>query len=442
MSRRWGGPRTRAAGRASAVWAVAPGIAALGVAAALARPALLAAQDIAVRAGTVHTVGPAGTLEDGVVLVRDGRIVVVGPASEVEVPAGVELLEYPEGVVTPGLVNIHSTVGLAGIYNTPHDQDLAERTTDANPELRALDGFNYKEPLVSWVRGLGTTTLHAVPGGDGPTIAGQGAAFKTWGDETDAMVVRAPSVVAFQLGEGPKGLGGYPNTRMGVVAVIRAELEKARRYAERWAAWRSAPEGERGAAPDRDLGLEALVRVLDGEVPAMITARREDDILTALRLQREFGFRLILDAATEGYLVADRIAEAGASVAVGPVLEREASLETENVSLENAAILASRGVPVAIQTGYDAYVPKTHVVLFEAAMAAVNGLGFDGALEAVTLSPARMLGIDDRVGSLEPGKDGDLVVFGGDPFEYLTPVELVVGGGGILRRGEVEFRVR
>jgi imidazolonepropionase-like amidohydrolase len=167
--------------------------------------------------------------------------------------------------------------------------------------------------------------------------------------------------------------------------------------------------------------METLVRVLDGEIPLMITAQQVPEIMAALRLQREFGFRLILDGAAEAYLVLDEIKQAGVPVILHPTMVRPRG-ETVNATLETAARLHEAGIPFAFQSGFESYVPKTRVVLFEAAMAVANGLPRTVALEALTIQAARILGIADRVGSLEPGKDADLVLFDGDPFEYTTHV--------------------
>ncbi|MEN8181387.1 MAG: amidohydrolase family protein, partial [Myxococcota bacterium] len=169
-------------------------------------------------------------------------------------------------------------------------------------------------------------------------------------------------------------------------------------------------------------------------IPVIATARREDDIATALRIAEEFDLDLQLADAVEAYLAADRIAEAGVPVHVGPVMERVGSLETMNLTLENAAILAERGIPITFQSGFEGYVPRTHVVLFEAALAGAWGLGFERALSVLTLDAAQRLGIDDRVGSLEPGKHADLVLFDGDPFEYTSHVQAVLVNGEIVHQ--------
>jgi imidazolonepropionase-like amidohydrolase len=207
---------------------------------------------------------------------------------------------------------------------------------------------------------------------------------------------------------------------MGTAALIRKALVEAQNYDRKKA--------------DRNLKMEALARVVKGEIPAVFTAHREDDILTAIRIGREFNLKLILDGATEGYLVADEIKKAGVPVIVGPVMIRALGLDRRNATLENAAILAGKGIPIAIQSGFEGYVPKTRIALFEAAVAASNGLGIERALAAITISPARILGISERVGSIEEGKDADLVLFDGDPFEYRTHVDAVIAGGTIVRQ--------
>jgi imidazolonepropionase-like amidohydrolase len=183
--------------------------------------------------------------------------------------------------------------------------------------------------------------------------------------------------------------------------------------------------------PPRDLGMETLARVLDGELPALITAHRHTEILSALRLAEEFGFNLVLDGAAEAYMVLDEIQAAGVPVIVHPPMMRPGG-EAANASFTTAAQLHEAGIPFAFQSGYEGYVPKTRVVLFEAAIAAANGLDRTAALEALTIDAARILGLDGQVGSLEPGKQADLVLYEGDPFEYTTRVCQVIIDGAIV----------
>ncbi len=206
--------------------------------------------------------------------------------------------------------------------------------------------------------------------------------------------------------------------------MLRAELIKAKDYVAKMA----GPEDKR---PARDLKLEALGKVLQKEVPLLVTANRANDILTALRIAREFEIRIILDSAAEAYLVVSQIKAAGVPVILHATMAR-AGGDMETLSMESAATLRAAGIPVALQSGYETYVPKTRVVLFEAAVAAANGLTLEQALGTVTLEAAKILGVDTRVGSLETGKDGDLALFDGDPFEYTSHVTGVVIEGVVV----------
>lgn len=378
---------------------------------ALAGP--LAAETLAVRGGTVYTLaGPP--IADGVVVIEDGKIVRVGPASEVAVPAGARVLTA--AVVTPGLIDAHSVVGLTGLLNQPDDQDQLERSEAIQPELRAVDAYDAREPLIEWVRGFGVTTLHTGHG-PGALISGQTMIVKTRGDEVGAAVVVPRAMLAVTLGEGAVTGEGEkakpPGTRSKAVAMLRAELIKAGEYRRKGAL------ADLTKRPDRDLRLETLVAALDGELPLLVTVQRHQDIDAALRLADEFDLEIVLDGAAESYLLTDRIKAAGVPVVVHPAMTRAVG-ETENLSMGTAGKLADAGIPIALGSGFEGYVPKTRVVLFEAAVAAAHGLGFDRALAAITRDAARLLGIADRVGTLEPGKDGDLALYDGDPFEYTT----------------------
>ena len=366
---------------------------------------------IAVRADTLHTqAGPP--IADGVVLIDAGRIVAVGPASEVEVPAGWPVREA--AVVTPGLVDARSSVGLAGWFNVAHDQDEVDRSESIQPELRAIDAYNAREPLVDYLKGFGVTTVHT---GHAPLalVSGQTMVVKLKGDTVEDAVLVPEAMVAATLGAGAQREAN-PGTRARAAAMLRTALIGAQEYAERRAA---AADGQ-GDPPPRDLRKEALARVLAGQTPLLVHAQRAHDIMTALRLRAEFpGLRLVLDGACEAPLVLDEIRDAGVPVVCHPPMQR-ASAETRSLSMETPRLLVEAGIPTALQSGYEDYVPRTRVVLFEAAIAARQGLAFERALGLITLDAARLLGVDDRVGSIEVGKDGDLALFDGDPFEYAS----------------------
>jgi imidazolonepropionase-like amidohydrolase len=219
-----------------------------------------------------------------------------------------------------------------------------------------------------------------------------------------------------------------PGNRSKAVAMLRTEFVKARAYAEKMASADDNDNDDKNGKPTRDLRMEALSAVLNREIPLLVTVHRHNDIMTALRLQQEFGFRLILDGAAESYLVLDEIKNANVAVLVHAAMAR-AFGASENMSFTTPAKLAAAGIPFAFQSGFEAYVPKTRVVLFEAAIAIQHGLSFERALAGLTIEAAKILGIEDRVGSLEIGKDGDLALYDGDPFEYTThAVSTVIDG--------------
>jgi imidazolonepropionase-like amidohydrolase len=380
------------------------------------------AQQIAVRGDTVYTMsGPA--IRDGVVLIRDGKIERVGNANQISIPAGFKTLRAR--VVTPGLIDARTVVGLSGYLNQPHDQMQLELSASIQPELRAIDAYDAREKLVEWLRRFGVTTMHTGHA-PGALISGQTMIVKTLGDEVEEAVVVPSAAVAATLGTAGMGQGGKsPGTRAKQISMLRAEFLKAKEYETKQA---TAKEDQK---PSRDLRQETLLRVLKGEIPLLVSAHRAQDIISALRFAKEFNLRIILDGAAESYLVIDEIKAANVPVIIHPTMYR-ATGELENLSMETAATLRKAGIQVALQSGYETYVPKTRVVLFEAAAAASNGLTPEQALATVTIDAARILGINNRVGSLETGKDADLALFDGDPFEYTSHVVGVIINGQIV----------
>lgn len=382
----------------------------IAVACVLALGLPLHAEDLAIRGKTIHTMRGA-PLRDGVVVIHDGKIAAVGPAATTPIPRGARVLEA--AVVTPGLIDAHGTVGVSGILNTPHDQDQLDHTAAVQPELRALDAYNPNDELVGYLRGYGITTVHTGHA-PGELISGQTCIVKTRGNTIEAALVAPAAMVAVTLGDQAKrGDKSSPGTRGKQVAMLRTELVKAGEYVLK------LTHSDPTKRPDRNLQLEMLARVLAREVPLLVTANRAQDISSALRLADEFKIRIVLNSASEAYLLIDEIKKAGVPVIVHPSMQRAVG-EAENQSFETAAKLHSAGILVALQSGYESYVPKTRVVLFEAALTAANGLSFADALATLTRDAAEVLGIASRVGTLEPGKDGDVALFDGDPFEYTT----------------------
>ncbi|MBM4000862.1 MAG: amidohydrolase family protein [Planctomycetes bacterium] len=395
-----------------------------------------ASAQVAVRAKRLHTMrGPA--IENGVVLIRDGKIAAVGREGEVSIPPDVET--FSAEIAMPGLIDARTTVGVSGILNVPHDQDQLERTASMQPELRAVDAYNAHDPLVEWVRGFGVTTIHTGHA-PGELISGQTMIVKTFGRTVEDAMIRDSAAIAVTLGSAARKEGAAsPGTRGKMIAMLRAELIRADEYRSKMK--RAGAEPRDGAAqpdgesPARDLRLETLARALDGDLPLLVTADRAPDIASALRLAREFSLRVWLDSAAESYLLTDAILEAKVPVIVHPAMARAID-DRENLSFETAGRLSAAGIPIALQSGYEAYVPKTRVVLFEAGVAAAHGLPIDTALRAVTVDAARLLGIDHRVGSLAVGMDGDVALFDGDPFEYTSHCVGVVIDGRVVSRGK------
>lgn len=368
------------------------------------------AQQMAVRADTLYPMTGSGPIVEGVVLIEEGKIEAVGPASQVAVPDGYRTMEA--AVVTPGLVDAHATVGMTGLTNRADVNDQLDPSGPIQPELRAFDAYNPREALVEFVQNLGVTTVHTGHG-PGALMSGQTMIVKTSG-ALDAAIVDSVAMVAVTLGPQVSQHYDSPGTRAKGVALLRETLLKAQDYRQKR---QHADADER---PPRDLRMDILARMLAGEVPALVTAHRTTEIQSALRLADEFGFEMVLDGAAESYLMTDEIKAAGVPVVLHPTMTRPAG-EAENAAFTTAHALMEADIPVAIQSGYEAYVPKTRIVLYEAAVAAgQGGLSRLEALRTVTIEAARIIGAADRVGSLEAGKDADLVLFEGDPLEYTT----------------------
>ena len=398
------------------------------------------AAQVAVRAEMIYTM-EGDPIKNGVVLMEAGKIKALGPSDQIEIPEGVETLEA--AVVVPGFVDAHTVVGLTGMLNQDQDQDQLESSDPIQPALRAIDAYNGRDELVAWVRGFGVTTVNTGHA-PGELISGQTMVIKTAEGPLEEMLLNAQASIATTLSsEARKSGKESPGTRGKMLQMLRSKLIAAQEYARQQSPeakdatkdQKSKEDGESDELAARDLTLEALAKVIEGKTPLMITAHRAQDITNALRLAEEFGFKLWLDGAAESYLLMEEIKTAKVPVIIHPSMARAVG-DRENMSFETAAKLVEAGIPVAIQSGFEAYVPKTRVVLFEAAIAAANGLTFEQALATITIEAAQILGVEDRVGSIKVGKDGDLALFDGDPFEYVTHCVGTIIDGNVVSRGE------
>ena len=375
---------------------------------------------LAVRAGRIHTATGKPIL-DGVILIENGKIKAIGGRDAVAIPKGVPIIAAAE--VTPGLIDAHSVCGLSGAYNTPADQDQDEASDSNQSDLRVIDGYNPNDAHLEFLRANGVTIIQTMPG-RANVIAGQAGIFRTYGSTVNQAVIRFPSGLLINLGEASKNAGGKaPHTRMASASIVRAAFAQAKNQRAK------KDDGK----TTRNMKLEALFPLLDGDVPMIISAHRADDLMTGLRLADEFKLKPILSLGTEAYLVADGILAAKAPVIVHPTMQRAgSSIETLNAFTGNAAYLADKKVPIVIGTAFEGYVPKTRVLRSEAAMAMANGLGHERALRAVTIDSAKMLGIDKDYGSIEAGKVADLVLYDADPFENVAHVTYTVMQGQIV----------
>ena len=354
-------------------------------------------------------------ITNGVVLINDGKITAVGPAASITIPANYRVISAK--VVTPGLIDAHTVIGLNGYLNQPHDQMALDGGASFQPELRATDSYNAEEKLIEVVRQYGVTTIHTGHQ-PGALASGQTMIAKTVGKNVDEATIVATAMIAVTLGPSANASGRSPGTRAKQVSMLRAELIKAQ-------------ENEAKTEKAKDLKSLIMARVIKREIPLLVTAEAAQDIMTALRIAKEFNIKIVLDGAADGHLIANEIKASGFPVIVHPTMARPGG-DRANLSLENASKLRAAGIPIALQSGYEGYVPKTRIVLFEAGMAAANGLGMRNALASITIDAAKILGIDNRVGSIAVGKDADIAMYDGDPFEWTTHCTGVIINGKVV----------
>jgi len=378
-------------------------------------------------------------IEGGTVLVVDGVIREVG--ADVAVPDGVPLVDAAGSWVLPGLVEAHAHLGVSEEGEGWAGSDVNERTHPDGAALRALDAINVEEEGFRDALLGGVTAAVVKPGSANP-IGGQTVAIKTWGGRTvDEQVFRERVSVKSALGENPKRVYGeqktLPSTRLGVAKVIRDAFVRAQNYRDK----RDHALAE-GKPVERDLGLETLAAVLEGDLIWDQHTHRHDDIATAIRLAEEFGYRLVVNHGTDGAKIADVLAERDVPVIYGPLITSRSKVELRDRDVANLGRLARAGVRVAITTDHPV-VPINYLV-HQASLAVKEGLDRDVALRAMTIEPARMLGLDDRVGALRPGLDGDVVVWSGDPLDlfsrvqrvFITGTEVYTQERGVVERDE------
>ena len=364
-------------------------------------------------------------IKNGYVLIKDGRIIDVGPMAFC--PKDDEKYDLSGLTIYPGFIDAHCHLGMWEDGLSFEGDDGNEDTDPATPHLRALDAINPADYSFKEALEAGVTAVVTGPGSANP-VAGQMVAIKTYGKRVDDMVIKAPMAMKFALGENPKNTyhskDETPSTRMATAAIIREQLKKAQRYQRDILA---AEEDEETDEPEIDVKSEALVEVVEGNIQSHFHAHRSDDIFTAIRLAKEFDLDLVLVHCTEGYLNAEKLAEEKARTIVGPLICTRTKPELSNERDENAAILKKAGVEVAICTDHPE-VPIQYLPL-SAGIAVRAGMDHDDAVRAITSVPAKILGLSDKIGSIAPGTDADIVAFKGDPLSvYETPLWVIAGG--------------
>lgn len=372
--------------------------------------------------------------ENGYIILDGGKIIEIGEdfaTAKTHVHSDAVVMDAQGGYVLPGLIDAHCHVGLFEDSVGFEGEDGNEMTDPVTPHLRAIDGVYHADRAFAEARENGVTTVVTGPG-SANVIGGQFAAIKTWGRRVEEMILKDPVGMKIAFGENPKTVyyekRQSPMTRMATAAILRESLMKAKEYKEMLEKYDSDPE--ENDKPEYDMKLEALVKVLKKEIPLKAHAHRADDILTAIRIAKEFDVEITLDHCTEGHLIKDILAEEKIPVIIGPSLTDRSKIELRNLTLKTPDILADAGLRVAIMTDH----PETPIqyLWLCAAMAVREGMKEEDALKAITINAALITGVADRVGSLEVGKDADIVVFDGHPFEFKTKVAATVINGNVV----------
>ena len=350
-------------------------------------------------------------IENGCVLIgNDGKIAAVG--KELEAPEGCTVIDAEGRLVTPGCVDAHCHIGLDNEGMGWEGHDYNEIVEPLTPHLRAIDSINPMDEAFGLALAGGVTSACTGPG-SANVVGGTFVAIKLSGKRVDNMIIKNPLAMKCAFGENPKrcygqGMKKSPSTRMATAALLRELLFKARNYMN---------DKDAGKNPAFDMKLEAMLPVMRGEIPLKAHAHRADDILTSIRIAKEFGVKLTLDHCTDGALIADELAQEGYSAFVGPSLGSKTKIELQNKSFTTPAVLHEAGVPISIIT--DAPVIPLQYLPMCAGLAVNAGLSEEAAWRAITINPAVQTGIGDRVGSLEASKDGDVVIWTANPLTTL-----------------------
>lgn len=375
-----------------------------------------------IKNGYLHTCED-GDIKNGYICFADGKITGVGAMEQFDASCypGAEVIDAAGAHIAPGFIDAHCHIGMWEDSMDFEGADGNEDTDPITPHLRAIDAVNPFDRCFGDALRAGITTVVTGPG-SANVIGGQFAALKTCGHSVDQMLLKAPLAMKFALGENPKSTyhskNQTPVTRMGTAALLRETLFKAAEYRQAKRDYEAAPEDN--DKPDYDIKLEALLPLLNKEIPAKVHAHRADDIMSAIRIAKEFDINITIEHATEGSLICDILKEEQLPLMVGPALCERCKIELRNSSFENYKILSDAGLDIAIITDHPV-VPIEYLPLC-ASLAVKNGMDEDAALRAITIHAANNCGIDSRVGSLRVGKDADIVLLDRHPVDFYAKV--------------------
>lgn len=370
------------------------------------------------------------TFENGVLLFKDGIITSVGNKADVSIPADALVVDAAGKVIMPGLVDTHSHVG--GVSG-------GDRSSSTHPDVRTLDGIDPMSDSFWRARAGGITTLN-IMSGSGHLMSGQTVYVKSRIAKTMEEILFCKDPLneicgGLKMANGTNSIGAspFPGTRAKSAAIIRQLFIKAKEYQKKIA----EAKGDATKMPKRDLEMETLVQVLEGKRIVQHHTHKAEDILTVLRIANEFGYKVVLHHVSEGWMVADEIAKAKAPCSIIMIDSPGGKLEAKNLLLKNGGILEKAGVDVAYHT--DDYITDSRLFLRSAALGLRAGLSRQKALESVTIAGARMLGLENRVGSLELGKDADFIILSGDPFSVYSHIEQTwIDGKIVFNRSDEE----
>lgn len=378
-----------------------------------------------IKNGKIYTMAK-DVYENGDILIEDGKIKKV--AREIKDYTG-EIIDASGAIVIPGMIDAHCHLGMWESGMGFEGSDGNEATDPVTPEMRAIDGINPMDQYFDRAVEAGVTTVMTGPG-SANVVGGQFVIMKTYGNNVDKMKVVEPAAMKIAFGENPKrvynGKGKMPSTRMGTAALLRKTLMEAENYKAK-----KENAEKKGDFFEKNIKMESFLPVLEGKMPLKAHCHRADDILTAIRIAKEFNLKLTLDHCSEGHLISDDVKESGYPAIIGPTMSEKSKIELQNKSFETPAVLMHKGVKIAIMTDHPV-IEINYLPICAGLAQKAGNLTFEEALSTITINAAEILGVSDRIGSIEEGKDADIVILDGNPLDLYTNTLYTIINGEIV----------